>query len=380
MKLNKWAGCVRFLYNKTIALLTNSNNKTLRGKFFLRNRLCTTKSSTGKENSFFINKPWLKECPKSVRQGAICDAKSNLKACFTNKKNKNIKKFRAPFRTKKNEALRGWSYSLEKNNISKKADKLFIFKTILGEMKYYGTKQLHKIIPDMRPGMDCKLQKTMFGEYFLVVPYTRIPKAEKKTCVNPVAIDPGVRKYLTTYAPNSKESFMFGNRWATPISSLCIQLDKLYSRQTKEKDKKEKKKIKCTILTLRKRIHNLKKELRDQCASFISKRYDLVMLPKLEAGKLCIKANRKLTVKTVRSFLNAGHCKFFDTLKEKCWENGSKFLHVREEYTSQTCPCCGNLNKCNEVFKCKNCFFKHDRDIIGAFNILLKGVRDSKPK
>ena len=73
--------------------------------------------------------------------------------------------------------------------------------------------------------------------------------------------------------------------------------------------------------------------------------------------------------------LQAGHSKFFDTLKDKCWENGSHFLHVKEDYTSQTCPCCGTLNKCNEFFKCKNCSFSHDRDIIGSLNIMLKAVR-----
>ncbi len=59
---------------------------------------------------------------------------------------------------------------------------------------------------------------------------------------------------------------------------------------------------------------------------------------------------RWMRTKTVSAKLNACHSMF---LKEKCWENGSKFLHGREEYTSQTCPCCSALNKCNETYKCK---------------------------
>ena len=315
-----------------------------------------------------------------MRQGAICDASSNLKACFTNKRNGNIKKFQAPFRTKKKEQLRGWAFSLEKNNIMKKGDKLFVFQKLLKEMKYCGTKQLHKLMPKSKPAMDCKIQKTCYGEFFLVIPYICKPKKPPSKCNNPVAIDPGVRKFLTSYAPNSQESFMFGNRWATIITEHCIKLDKLYSILSKEQNLKEKDKIKKEIKYKRKKISNLKQELKFQCASFISKRYDLVMFPKLEAGKLCIKGNRKLTTKTVRSFLNAGHCKFFDILKDKCWQNGSRFLHVREEYTSQTCPQCGHLHKCDEVYKCKHCHFQHDRDIVGAFNIMLKGVRNTKPK
>lgn len=37
------------------------------------------------------------------------------------------------------------------------------------------------------------------------------------------------------------------------------------------------------------------------------------------------------------------------------------------------------VNKCDEVYKCKACSFSHDRDIVGAFNIMLKGVRKENP-
>ena len=99
-------------------------------------------------------------------------------------------------------------------------------------------------------------------------------------------------------------------------------------------------------------------------------------MPKLDTGKLSQKQTRRLRTKTVRAMLNAGHSTFFKCIKEKCWEHGSKFLHVKEDYTSQTCPCCGHLNKCNEVYKCKDCEFHHDRDLVGALNILLKAVRN----
>ena len=238
---------------------------------------------------------------------------------------KNIKKFTSPFRTKKNEGLRGYSFSLEKLNITKQENKLYIFKTILGEMKYYGTKQLHKLMPQTRPVMDCKIQKTAYGEYFLIIPYIIKSKEFKKTTYeNPVSIDPGVRKFLTTYAPNSQESFLIGNRFTTTIMKVLLELDK----ETNSKKK----------LRLRKRVFYLKKELHHQTANFIAKKYDLVLMPKLDTGKLSQKQTRRLRTKTVRAMLNAGHSTFFKCIKEKCWEHGSKFLHVKEDYTSQTCP------------------------------------------
>jgi putative transposase len=246
-------------------------------------------------------------------------------------------------------------------------------------MRYYGTKQLRKLMPKIRPEMDCKIQKNAFGEYFLIVPYNCVQRKKVSTeCVNPVVGDPGIRKFLTTYAPNAREAYMFGNRWAETLLSNLVKLDSLYSKLSKEHGAL-KEKLKKDIKVLRKRILNLKIEMRYKCANFLASNYDLVMMPKLDTGKLCIKANRRLTTKTARCLLNAGHAMFFKTLKDKCWEHGTKFLHVREEYTSQTCPQCGCLNKCNEVYRCKECSFVHDRDIVGAFNILLKGIRLENP-
>jgi transposase len=332
------------------------------------------------QNNFYKNKEWLKECPKSVKQGAVKEARANLAACYTNRRRGNIETFEKPFKTKKREMLKGWSFELEKANIVKQDHKLFVFKTLLGEMKYCGTKQLHKIIPEGKPLQDCKVQKTEFGEYYLIVPYVcKQKKPAPKEITNPGSGDPGGRKFLTTYSPVQKESFILGNRAASTIMEELLSLDKMISELSKEKDAKKRCKLQGMIRVKRRRVFNLKVEMRFQVANFISKRYDLFMMPKLEVGKLSEKAGRKLKTKAVRQLLNLGHSKFFDTLKDKCWENGSIFLHVREEYTSQTCPCCGALNKCGELYKCKDCGFQHDRDVVGALNIFLKGVRLTNP-
>ena len=379
-KLEQWSGCDRFLYNKAISLLANKKNKTLRNVFRLRDRFVTI---TGKylntKNNFYNNKPWLKDCPKSIKQGAIKDARSNYSSCWTNKNKGNIKEFKLPYKSKKQQKQKGWSVSLEKNNISKDDNKLYVFKKLLGEMRYYKTKQLHKLIPNSKPLMDCKIQKTAFGEYFLIVPYTCKAKKLVTECSNPVSVDPGIRKYVTTYAPNSRESLILGNRWSTRIMEHLIKLDNLYSDLATCKDRSKKNKIKSQTIIIRKRVQNLKKELKYKIANCLAKRYDMVMMPKLDTTNLVMKRTRKLKTKTIRQLQNAGHSDFYNILKDKCWEQGTQFLHCREEYTSQTCPSCGHLNKCNEIYRCVECGFQHDRDIVGALNILLKGVRNKRP-
>jgi len=67
-----------------------------------------------------------------------------VKACFSNLKANNITHFNAPYRRKRKETLNGWCINLDQKNIYRKGDKLFVYKNFLGEMKYYGTKQLNK--------------------------------------------------------------------------------------------------------------------------------------------------------------------------------------------------------------------------------------------
>ena len=368
-KLSKWAGCTRYLYNKTIAHLTdpNFNKKNI---YNVKDRLAVIK-----DNNFYFNKPWLKECPSAIRKNAIFQAHSNLQANFTNLRNGNIKKFNNPFRTKKREKQNGWSLGLERLNISKDCDKLYIFKTILGEMKYFNTKQLHKLMPYIHPEMDCKVQKDEFGDYYLVIPYKVYVKDKPTKFLNPVSIDPGVRKFITTYAPNNQESYIFGDRWATDVMSKLVTLDSMYSDYNNMSKSKEKRILKDKIRKLRKRIHYYKIEMRNKVANIITKEYDLILMPKLDIKSLSAKTTRRLKTKTVRMLLNARHAEFFKHLKNKALEQGVKFLQVREEYTSQTCPCCGCLNKCDELYKCRNCEFCQDRDVVGALNILLKATR-----
>jgi len=52
---------------------------------------------------------------------------------------------------------------------------------------------------------------------------------------------------------------------------------------------------------------------------------------------------------------------------------------VTEEYTSRTCPVCGDDNKQNvkdRIFVCNFCGYVDNRDIIGSRNIMFKGMHN----
>jgi transposase len=389
--LEEMAGCYRYTFNKTIALYT-AKNSFYKNEYKIRDRIVTTKN-----NNFFNNKPWLNKCPKSMRQDAVKTAIANMKACFANLRNGNIKHFTAPFKRKKTEMLNGWSIGMDKAAVQKNNNNLHIYKTILGEMKYYNTKQLHKLLPGKNPTMDPKIQKDRFGDYYLILTRNVEKKARKEqdvklilnvgddgkisaqiTTYTSAALDPGVRKTLVSYSPEREESFMIGKGQATTLVSQMIIYDKLLSHA--DKNHKLTKQAKHQMIKIRKRIFNLKKEFRDQTASFLAQRYNTLLVPKLETQNMAQKANRRLTTKTVRSMLILGHYELFKTIERKCQEYGTIFLHVKEHYTSQTCPHCGTTQKCNETYKCKTCGFICDRDILGAANNYLKAVRTTDPR
>jgi putative transposase len=46
-----------------------------------------------------------------------------------------------------------------------------------------------------------------------------------------------------------------------------------------------------------------------------------------------------------------------------------------EAYSSQTCPVCGERNKCQRVYRCRRCGYAAPRDAVGSANILCIGQR-----
>jgi len=401
-KLTRMAGCARYTYNKAVALRLQQGS-THTSKYRLRDRLVTAKTRKTSTrpvtlNNFFANKAWLLECPKSIRHNAVEQACANVKACFSNLRAKNITHFTPPYRTKKRETTNGWALEMDRANVKRCGAHLFIFPDILGEMKYHGTKQLQKFLTGVNPTHDCKVQKTEFNEYFLVLSLDVKPKTRPEvrallnvqcddsvalqlsTTTTTVAVDPGVRKTMTTYSPELQESFMLGKGQATDIYQLLLKYSTLQSSMSKALTRDVRRVIQSQMCRVRKRIFNLKKEFRDQVANFMARRYDIVLLPKLDTNALSIRPSRKLTTKVVRQMLSLGHSRLFEHIQEKVQEHGGTCLTVKEHYTSQTCVNCGQLNKCDETYRCSKCGFECDRDIVGAAGIFLKAVRTKKPR
>ena len=69
---------------------------------------------------------------------------------------------------------------------------------------------------------------------------------------------------------------------------------------------------------------------------------------------------------------------FFDMLDYKLKQRGGELIKVNPQHTSQTCPICKYVSKENRLtqskFVCKKCSYTNNADVVGALNILDRGI------
>ena len=98
-----------------------------------------------------------------------------------------------------------------------------------------------------------------------------------------------------------------------------------------------------------------------------------IIIPPLNIEEMANKYNSKLA----RSLYNLSNGRFMKKLGNKCKEYDIELVTRPEYYTSKTCTKCGNIkhNLFNaDIYKCKLCDLKIDRDTNGARNILLRNL------
>ncbi len=196
-----------------------------------------------------------------------------------------------------------------------------------------------------------------------------------------IALDPGVRTFMTGFDGN--EFSEFGNGDFARVAKLCAHLDKMKSRHDKAKGRQYKRlryRLRQAMEKLRTKIKNLRSEFHKQVASYLAKNYDVIFLPTFETSQMVARKKRKLKNKTARAMMTWAFYQFSQTLEHLCNRYGSKLVRVTEEYTSKTCTKCGHIHRYlggNKKFKCPHCEYEIPRDFNGALGIFLKALWDT---
>ena len=135
-------------------------------------------------------------------------------------------------------------------------------------------------------------------------------------------------------------------------------------------------------------IANARKDFLHKASTAISKNHAIVCIEDLKIKNMSSSAkgsienpgkNVKQKSGLNRSILDQGWGEFRRQLQYKLSWNGGLLLAVPPHHTSQTCPCCAFVSKENRLsqahFSCIHCGYKNHADVVGAINILERGLR-----
>jgi len=341
--VKKWMGVSRFVFNKTVEHLqqpdAKANWKAIKGGLL---------SSLPE---------WCKEIPYQIKSIAIKDACTAVREA----KKKYKKTGQIPqvkFRSRKD---RIQSCYIPKSAVTD----LGIYQTILGKIRY--TEKLPDNIGD------CRLV-FHHGQHYICVPHD-VPRQTSENQGRVVALDPGVRSFLTLF---TEDSFgWIGTGDIGRIQRLCCYLDDLISRITKAKAK-QRRRLKKAADRLRLRIRHLIDEMHHQVARFLVDNFDVILLPRFEVSQMVVKSTRNLRSKSVRQMLSWAHYRFEMFLKQKAFETGKVVLDCHEAYTSKTVSWTGEIipNLGGKKVIVGSDGFRMDRDINGARGIFLRALGD----
>jgi len=354
--LLNWLKSYTKMYNQTLLFIkqkqfANEETKDLFNWQNLRtNHLKEQRANIQKES--ISKKDPKTKIPIHSLDGAIQDICSAFKSAFSNLKGANIKKFRMRFlkQTKKTKVMK-----IENQNIAKKGNTFC--KTALGK-KIISSKNLLGISSDCRLHYDQNTKR-----FTLLVPKKFLGTTSDKKKL--VCLDPGLRTFLVGFT--STDSIELGTNL---ISTLKVPLTKIerLEKSTLRKNLKEKAKNKRFS-----KIKNLVDDLHWKTINYLTKTYKTVVLGKLSTKSIVQGSTLSGLLKNIA--LKMGFFKFMSRLSYKAQSRGVKVIFTEESLTSKTCTSCGNINDDlgkAKLFSCPSCFYKIDRDLNGARNILIK--------
>ena len=243
-----------------------------------------------------------------------------------------------------------------------------VYHTILGPLR------MAEAVPAGQK--ECRLVKER-GQYWLVVPHPAQCDIETPSGDGVVALDPGVRTFLTFFSET--DCGKIGHQAFGRIQRLCHWLDDLISRTTTEPDHRRRRSMRKAQARLRQRIINLVDELHWQTARWLIGNYKVILLPTFETHDMTLRAGRKIRSKTARMMLSFRHYEFKRRLLWKAWQRGALVVEVSEAYTSKTRSWDGSVKENlggGTVIRDES-GFGMDRDVNGARGIFLRALEDS---
>jgi putative transposase len=355
---------------------------------YVKTRKCSANQSQLRANllnstaEFVQRRQWLLKIPYDIRDEAAKDLVQAYKTNIAkNKKNNTSKRFDVKYRNRKapTEVIR------------------ILAKHYTGPGMFHTTffTTPFKCAREQLPSTleyDSTLQKTRLGHFYLIVPrplamhnnstsessHRDDMDVEHKTTTKRgvIALDPGVRTFLTGYT-STGECVEWGKNDIQRLYRLGLGMDKLQRKAACSTTAQKRKRYRRAWHRMSERIRNLRLDFHHKCAKWLCSNFAVILLPTLGTTQMSNRSKRSISSTSVRKMLTWSHAQFRDRLSEKArqFDHTHVVVDVDEAYTSKTCGQCGRLHHklgASKHFRCGYCDFEGDRDFNAARNILMK--------
>lgn len=345
--LKEWISTSRAIYNSGVDKINkDSKNANFRK---LRDELVTAKRIGVKNENV---KDWMKNTPKDIRADTLKELVSGFKGNITKLKKGSIKFFDLKHRIKK---VPTYSIPIPKTAIKILDKKVKIFNRYIEDGIKIRDKKGFKI------EHDCKIEWKYPNEFSLIIPYEGKFKEIKKE-KDIVALDPGIRKFMTSFSDEEICEFHITEK----VKKYNKEIDNIKSNNKGRKG----------ILKRTFKITNIIKEFHYGVINYLTRNYKTILLPSFDSQEFFGK-RRVINKKSARTLNNLSHFKFKERLRHRCNLTNTSLFIVDESFTSKTCTGCGVINNVggSETYKCCSCNLVIDRDVNGARNIFIKNTK-----
>lgn len=344
--LQKFFGCVRYIYNWGLETKTSAYKKDGKAVNYLQlaKQLTLLKQQEDHE--------WLNECTTESLQQSLRSL-DNAFTSFFRKKAKYPK-----FKSKKH------SRNSAKfiNSVHFNFDEWTVKLPKLGKVKLCKNRTFDH--STCKQGT-CTVSQDHCGTYWCTITVDNLqPKPAKTKLVkdNAVGVDLGIKDYAIL-----SDGTKFSNpKYLNNVKKQLAHLQKRFSRTQKDSVNHEKMRVK--VAKCHRKISNRRSDFLHKLTTYLITRYDVICLEDLNVKGMV--QNHRLA----RAIEDAAWAEFVRQLTYKAEWYGKHILYIgRFEPSSKLCHECGYINKelklSDRKWTCPECGTHHDRDVNAARNI-----------
>ena len=357
-KMHSFAGACRFVFNKALALQKEHYEQEEKKLDYAGLCRLLTEWRNSSETT------WLADAPVHPLQQSL----KNLEQAYSNFFAK-----RASFPRFKKKGLHDSFRYPDPKQIKLDQANSRIFLPKLGWIRYRNSRNVLGAVKNVTVSHSC-------GKWFVSI-QTEQEVEQPMPQGGAIGIDMGIARFAT----------LSDGTFYAPLNSFRQHEAALRKAQQalsrKQKFSNNWKKAKARVQRIHSRIGNARRDYLHKSSTAISKNHAIVCIEDLQVRNMSKSAAGTVDVpgRNVRaksglnkSILDQGWYEFRRQLNYKLVWNSGQLVIVPPQYTSQTCPCCGHISaenrKTQEKFVCVKCGFENHADVVGAMNILARGL------